>query len=84
LAETNIRVFEIAPPNVKTELHREEKAQMQAEKRGIEASEVAKATFKAIKKNRFEAVIGEAKSLKGASRIAPRFFHNLLNKVAAG
>ena len=36
LAETNIRVFEIAPPNVKTELHREKKARKQAEKRRSE------------------------------------------------
>jgi uncharacterized oxidoreductase len=29
-------------------------------------------------------VKGQAKVLKGASRVAPRFFHNLLNKVATG
>lgn len=83
LAKTNIRVFEIAPPIVKTELHRGERARIQSN-RGISAAKVAEATFKALKKNRFVLIIGEAMSLKIASRIAPGFFHNLLNKVAAG
>ncbi|RIV23729.1 SDR family NAD(P)-dependent oxidoreductase [Fibrisoma montanum] len=83
LAETNVRVFEIAPPIVKTELHREAKARKQAE-RGIPASDVAEAALKALKNNNYEAIVGQAKSLKGASRIAPGFFHKLLNKVAAG
>jgi uncharacterized oxidoreductase len=83
LAKTNVRVFEIAPPIVKTELHREAKARKQAQ-RGIPASEVAEAAFNALKKDHFETIIGQAKVLKGASRVAPRFFHNLLNKVATG
>jgi uncharacterized oxidoreductase len=82
LDKTNVRVFEIAPPIVKTGLHRGERAIKQSE-RGISAEAVAKASMKALKKDRYEAIIGEAKSLKGASRIAPRFFHKLLNKVAA-
>ena len=83
LAETNVYVFEIAPPIVKTELHREAKARKQSE-RGISPSVVAEATLKAIKKNYYETIIGQAKVLKGASRIAPSFFHSLLNKLAAG
>ncbi|CCH53206.1 short-chain dehydrogenase/reductase SDR [Fibrisoma limi BUZ 3] len=83
LADTNVRVFEIAPPIVKTELHREAKARKQSE-RGIPASEVAEAAIKALKNDNYEAIVGQAKSLKGASRIAPGFFHKLLNKVAAG
>lgn len=83
LSKTNVRVFEIAPPIVKTELHREAQAHKQSE-RGISAPAVAEATFKALKNNQYEAIVGEAKALKGASRIAPKFFHNLLNKIAAG
>lgn len=83
LAGTNVRVFEIAPPIVKTDLHRGAQAQKQSE-RGISAAAVAGAAFKAIKKNRYEAIVGEAKTLKGASRLAPKLFHKLLNKVAAG
>jgi uncharacterized oxidoreductase len=47
LAKTNILVFEIAPPIVKTELHREAKARKQSE-RGISSSVVAEATLRAI------------------------------------
>lgn len=83
LAKTNVRIFEIAPPIVKTELHREAQARKQSE-RGIPAPDVAEATMKAIKNNRYEMIVGQAKSLKGASRIAPAFFHKLLNKLAAG
>ena len=83
LAKTNVRVFEIAPPIVKTDLHREAKARKQSQ-RGIPASAVAEAAFEAIKNNRYETIIGQAKSLNWASRLAPKFFHNLLNKVAAG
>lgn len=83
LAPTNVRVFEIAPPIVKTELHREARARQQAD-RGIAASVVAEATLKAIKHNHYEAIVGRAKALKGAARIAPGFFHKLLNKLAAG
>lgn len=83
LAKTNVRVFEIAPPIVKTELHREAKARKQSE-RGISPSLVAEATLKAIRNDSYETIIGQAKSLKGASRIAPGFFHRLLNKLAAG
>ncbi len=83
LAKTNVHVFEIAPPIVKTELHREAKARKQSQ-RGIAPSAVAEATLKAIKRNRYETIIEKAKVLKAASRIAPGFFHRLLNKVAAG
>jgi uncharacterized oxidoreductase len=83
LSKTNIHVFEIAPPIVKTELHREAKARKQS-KRGISSSVVAEETLKAIKNNNYEKIVGQAKVLKVASRIAPRFFHRLLNKLAAG
>ena len=83
LAKTNVYVFEITPPIVKTELHREAKARKQSE-RGISPSVVAEAKLKAIKNNYYETIIGQAKVLKGASRIAQSFFHSLLNKLAAG
>jgi uncharacterized oxidoreductase len=83
LDESNIRVFEIAPPIVKTELHPEARARKQSD-RGIAPEVVAAATLKAIRNDTFELIIGEAKSLKWASRIAPQLFHKLLNKLAAG
>lgn len=81
LAETNIRVFEIAPPIVKTNLHREAKARKQAE-RGIAPETVADATLKALKNDTYQVIIGQARTLKAVARFAPNFFHQLLNKVA--
>lgn len=83
LSKTNVRVFEIAPPIVNTGLHREAKARKQSQ-RGISPDVVAKATLKSLRKNQYETIVGKAKVLKGASRIAPGFFHRLLNKLAAG
>ncbi|MBC7848157.1 MAG: SDR family NAD(P)-dependent oxidoreductase [Chitinophagaceae bacterium] len=83
LTKTNVRVFEIAPPIVKTELHREAKARKQSQ-RGISPDVVADATLKALSRDQYETIVGQAKVLKGAARIAPGFFHRLLNKVAAG
>ena len=81
LQNTNIEVFEIAPPIVKTALHREARARKQAE-RGIPAEKVAEATLKALKNGNHQTIIGQARTLKGVSRFAPNFFHRLLNKVA--
>lgn len=83
LFKTNIHVFEMAPPIVKTELHRDARARKQSQS-GISASVVAEETLKAIRTNNYEKIVGRARVLKGASRIAPGFFHRLLNKLAAG
>ena len=80
LANTNIKVFEIIPPIVQTDLHRGKVARTQA-KRGISAKRVAKETLKAFKNDHFEKTIGQARDLKIASRIAPHFFSGLLNKM---
>jgi uncharacterized oxidoreductase len=81
LEGTHVRVFEIIPPMVKTDLHRSEEARRQSEKRGISAKRVADALLNALKKDRYEASIGEGGDLKWASRIAPHFFHRMLNKL---
>jgi len=83
LHETNVRVFEIIPPLVQTELHRGAQSRKQG-KRGITASKVAEATLKAFKSDRYEITVGQARDLKIASRIAPHFFHRILNKLVAG
>jgi uncharacterized oxidoreductase len=83
LANTNVKVFEMAPPIVETELHREAKARKQAQQ-GMKAEAVAAATIKALQKDQYQTIVGKAKVLKGAARIAPAFFHKLLNKLAAG
>lgn len=78
--ETNVRVFEVISPLVKTELHRGAQARKQGQK-GIPASKVAAATVNALSKDRFETTVGQGRDLEFASRIAPHFFHRLLNKL---
>jgi uncharacterized oxidoreductase len=54
LRNTPIRVFEIIPPTVDTELDKGARAQRRQEDRGIQPSEVAKATISALEKDEDE------------------------------
>lgn len=83
LVETNVRVFEIIPPLVQTELHRGARARKQGQW-GIAGARVAEVALKAFENDRYETAVGQARDLKIASRIAPHFFHRLLNKLVTG
>lgn len=80
LAGTNVRVFEVIPPIVRTALHRADQSRAQAAKRGIAPEQVAAKLMNAFAKNRYEASVGEGGDLQLASRIAPHFFHRMLNR----
>lgn len=82
LVDTNVRVFEIIPPIVDTGLHRGERAR-ELGQQGLPAERIAAALLKMLAKNRDEMAVGRAKDLVFASRIAPRFFHRLLNKAVS-
>ena len=62
---TNIKVFEIVPPAVETELGKGSTVESEDVYRGISPSEVATATLKAIENDQYEIVIGEAKQTCG-------------------
>ena len=64
LKNTPIKVFEIIPPTVDTELDKGRRQSF----RGIKPSEVAKATLQSMEKDEFEIAVGEAKGLKAGSR----------------
>ena len=83
LAGTNIRVFEIVPPIVQTELHRGDQSRKQAEKQGIAPARVAEKLLQAIRHDRYEVSVGRGGDLMLASRLAPHFFHRMLNKLVA-
>jgi uncharacterized oxidoreductase len=77
LRDTSIKVFEIIPPAVDTELGKGA-AEEGDEYRGIPPSEVAKATLTAIANNEYEIVVGEAKGLVMGARTNPeRAFQNI-------
>jgi uncharacterized oxidoreductase len=64
LRDTSVKVFEIAPPIVDTELDRGARDKRGMEDRGITAEEFAKAAIEAIKNDTFEAAIGMAANLR--------------------
>ena len=68
LKDTSVKVFEIVPPAVDTELGKGTTGDSEQEYRGIPPSEVAEATMKAFKNDEYEIVIGEAKGLVERSR----------------
>jgi uncharacterized oxidoreductase len=80
LKGTSVKVFEIVPPAVNTELGKSTTGESAQEYRGIPPSEVAAAILKALKKDEYEVVIGEAKGLvEGARKDFEKAFHELNN-----
>ncbi len=78
LRDTSIKVFEIVPPAVDTELGRGTIEEVDHEYRGIPPSEVARATLTAMANNEYEIVVGEAKGLVMGSRTNPeKAFQNI-------
>jgi uncharacterized oxidoreductase len=80
LKGTPVKVFEIVPPAVDTELGKGTAGDSEQEYRGIPSSEVAEATIKALKNNEYEIVIGEAKGLvEGSIKDFEKTFQELNN-----
>ena len=80
LRNTPIKVFEIIPPTVDTELDRGSRAQRGQRDRGIPPSEVAKAAMDALEKNEYEVAVGMAKDLITGSRNNPEQTFQRMNK----
>jgi len=80
LKGTSVKVFEIVPPAVDTELGKGTTGDSEQEYRGIAPSEVAVATMKSLKNNEYEIVVGEAKSLvEGSKKAFEKTFQELNN-----
>jgi uncharacterized oxidoreductase len=76
LKNTNIKVFEIAPPAVDTELGHDRRTDAAQTHGGISVDEFILETLQALKDDEFEAAIGTAKGLKEKKE---QMF-NMLNK----
>ena len=75
LKNTPIKVFEIIPPIVDTDLDRGARG---TENRGIEPNEVGVAALKAIESDEFECAVGMAQNLvQGAKINFDQFFNNM-------
>jgi uncharacterized oxidoreductase len=78
LRDTSIRVFEIVPPAVDTELGKGTTEEGEHEYRGIPPSEVARATLAAVANNEYEILVGEVKDLVMGARTNPeQAFQNI-------
>src|SRR5659263_64471 len=80
LRDTSIKVFEVIPPIVDTELDKGTRDERGQEDKGIPPAEVAKATLKAIEKDEYEIVIGMAQNLRMGSRNDPEKIFQGINQ----
>jgi uncharacterized oxidoreductase len=80
LRDTSVKVFEIIPPMVDTELDNDEREMRGQTERGIQPSTVALETLKAIEEDKYEYAIGQAENLRLGSRNAPEQIFNSMNK----
>jgi uncharacterized oxidoreductase len=69
LRNTSIKIFEVMPPIVDTDIHKE--ARNELKNRSIPPSEVAKATLESLQKDEYEIVVGMAQGLRTGSRYSP-------------
>jgi uncharacterized oxidoreductase len=76
LRNTSIKVFEVAPPIVDTELDRGARESREQENVGISPVEVAEAALKGMKEDQLEIVIGLASNL----RSAPEKMFDIINR----
>ena len=79
LKGTTIKVFEIVPPTVDTELDRGSRAVRGVQDRGIKPEEVAVGTLQALEKDLFEAPIGRADFLRMGARTDPEKIFEQIN-----
>jgi uncharacterized oxidoreductase len=80
LKDTQVKVFEIIPPMVDTELDKGAREGRGQEERGIQPSEVALATLKALENNEYEKAVGEAVGLRLGARKNPDQIFQRMNQ----
>ncbi len=78
LRETPVKVFEVLPPWVDTDLSRG----LNIPK--IPPETVAKAILQGLERNRYEVRVGQIKPLYVMSRLAPSFAERMLNRAISG
>jgi uncharacterized oxidoreductase len=81
LRETSVKVFDVAPPLVETELHA--KATRERQLKAVSPERVAEKTLRGIKKDNYEIAIGLARISRMGSRILPNRMFKVINKYAS-
>jgi uncharacterized oxidoreductase len=78
LRETGIKVFEVIPPTVDTELDRGARAKRGQTDRGISSTEVAEAVIKGMSEDKLEIAVGMAANLMNAPKdVADQIFRRM-------
>jgi uncharacterized oxidoreductase len=80
LRDTSIKLFEVIPPTVDTELDKGARDRRGQTDKGIPPSEVAKATLKALEKDEYEIAIGMAQNLLMGARNNPEMVFQGINR----
>jgi uncharacterized oxidoreductase len=83
LRQTSVRVFEVLPPIVETDLDggaRERRGQKMA---GISPKQVADETLAGLGKDELEIAVGRVKALRIASRLIPKRIFGLMNRIVS-
>jgi uncharacterized oxidoreductase len=80
LAPAGVKVFEIIPPTVDTELDRGARGRRGQTDRGIRPEEVAEAAVAGISADTFEIAVGQAQGLIAGSRADPNALFDRMNQ----
>ena len=80
LENTPVKVFEIIPPVVDTDLDRGARDKRGQTDKGIKPGQVAKESLEGIAKDKFEISIGIVRVLRIGSRLSPKLFLKIINK----
>lgn len=80
LRDTSIKVFEVIPPTVDTELDKGARDRRGQKDKGIPPVEVARATLKGLEKNEYEIAIGMAQNLLMGARNNPEQIFKMINQ----
>lgn len=81
LRATTVKVFEIIPPIVDTDLDQGARVQRGQTSKGLTPEQVAAATLAALRTDDYEAAVGLARVLRIGSRLAPGRFLKIINKI---
>ncbi|MCJ7445939.1 MAG: SDR family NAD(P)-dependent oxidoreductase [Methanotrichaceae archaeon] len=81
LRNTPIKVFEVIPPTVNTDLDKGARDKRGQTNKGIPPSEVAKATINGLEKDEFEIAVGMAQNLIIGSRNNPEQIFQNINRL---
>jgi uncharacterized oxidoreductase len=80
LRDTPIKVFEVIPPTVDTEIDKGARDRRGQKDKGIHPVEVARATLKGLEKNEYEIAIGMAQNLLMGARNNPEQIFRMINQ----